>query len=401
VNSHESTFHGRERGLGVGRHQTLRVVVISHLLPAVTKKADYLASIMGIWHQLSRRCSTVTFLCAADGPEMSEAVSRLSSNTLTILPLLARAQRSVVLRRLSDLEPTIRSLQPEVVHVLGEPWQRGTIDAVRAAKAVGALVGVHFAENGPALRGGGGWLRRQGGRRGLAVADYAVGWSSAAAMLANEVWGVRVPVSVFPSVGIPQASFQTSPREWHQRRKRMLFAGRLVEEKGVLDVLEVSRRLQPQGIRCTIVGEGPLRPVVLAAQSKGVVDYLGRIPRSAVANAMAQAGVTLVPSRPGALPGPFGIRIPSGEQFGLVIAESLAAGTPVTAYRVGAIPEVVGSGGSIVDAGDVDGLVEATQQLLGNEERWRQTAEDGRIWAKRFSDERIAEQLCRLWDRLF
>jgi glycosyltransferase involved in cell wall biosynthesis len=54
------------------------------------------------------------------------------------------------------------------------------------------------------------------------------------------------------------------------------------------------------------------------------------------------------------------------EGFGLTALEALAAGTPVVGYRAGAVAEVVGDAGLLVDERDPDGLGEALVTLLGD-----------------------------------
>jgi glycosyltransferase involved in cell wall biosynthesis len=52
------------------------------------------------------------------------------------------------------------------------------------------------------------------------------------------------------------------------------------------------------------------------------------------------------------------------EGFGLTALEALAAGTPVVGYRAGAVAEVVGDAGVLVDDRDPDALGEALVTLL-------------------------------------
>src|SRR6185312_14053654 len=47
------------------------------------------------------------------------------------------------------------------------------------------------------------------------------------------------------------------------------------------------------------------------------------------------------------------------EQFGMVLVEAMAAGTPIVACATGAIPEVLGDAGTLVGAGDWIGLARA------------------------------------------
>lgn len=54
------------------------------------------------------------------------------------------------------------------------------------------------------------------------------------------------------------------------------------------------------------------------------------------------------------------------EGFGLTPLEALAAGTPVVGYRAGAVEEVVGDAGLLVDAASPDALGDALLTLLGD-----------------------------------
>lgn len=55
------------------------------------------------------------------------------------------------------------------------------------------------------------------------------------------------------------------------------------------------------------------------------------------------------------------------EGFGLTPLEALAAGTPVVAFRAGAVAEVVGDAGLLAEDDDPDGLGEALRALLADE----------------------------------
>lgn len=153
------------------------------------------------------------------------------------------------------------------------------------------------------------------------------------------------------------------------RQARFCFVGRLVEKKGVGDLLlgyaqaRAQARDQAQTLSGTdfppllIVGDGPLRAQLEAGSRKlsltDCVTFTGWIKPAQVPVLMAESRAVLVPS--------VTARDGDREGLGLVAVEALAAGTPVIAYDYGAIRDVVTPGvhGLLVPAGDIDALARA------------------------------------------
>ena len=80
------------------------------------------------------------------------------------------------------------------------------------------------------------------------------------------------------------------------------------------------------------------------------------------------------------------------EQFGRVVAQGLAAGTPVIASDSGSLPEVLGGAGEIVSEGDADALADTLSTLLRDAGRREQLARLGRKRAaEALSWNRVAE----------
>lgn len=122
--------------------------------------------------------------------------------------------------------------------------------------------------------------------------------------------------------------------------------GRLVWEKGHYDVLRALATL-PGGARLEIVGAGPERDRLLAYASElglGGRVAVHAVPYDAMPAVFARASCVVLASLP----------IPMWEeQFGMVLAEALAAGVPIVASSSGAIPEVLaGSGVPLFSPGD-------------------------------------------------
>ena len=88
------------------------------------------------------------------------------------------------------------------------------------------------------------------------------------------------------------------------------------------------------------------------------------------------------------------------EGFGLTPLESLAAGTPVVGYRAGAVAEVVGDAGILVDMDDPDGLGDALAAYLRDPSRQRELRARARGQAAGFSWDRAAADTLAVYRRV-
>ena len=88
------------------------------------------------------------------------------------------------------------------------------------------------------------------------------------------------------------------------------------------------------------------------------------------------------------------------EGFGLTALESLAAGTPVVGYRAGAVAEVVGDAGLLVDERDPAALGEALVTLLASDALRADLRSRARSRAARFSWDRAADDTLAVYRSL-
>lgn len=139
---------------------------------------------------------------------------------------------------------------------------------------------------------------------------------------------------------------------------KVVTVGRLCEEKGQMELIEVVSELKKQGIdmELVVVGDGPLRtPMEALAGKLGVsdrVDFKGWLGSAEVREAIEGCRLMLHPSFAEGLP--------------VVIMEALALGRPVVASRIAGIPELVvqGESGWLVTPGDTQDTLRALKEAL-------------------------------------
>ncbi len=85
------------------------------------------------------------------------------------------------------------------------------------------------------------------------------------------------------------------------------------------------------------------------------------------------------------------------EGFGFPPLQAMRAGVPVVATRAGSLPEVLGDGALLVDAGDDEGLVDALDAVLGDEALRGRLVAAGTAWCARYTWERCGEGLEALY----
>ena len=108
-----------------------------------------------------------------------------------------------------------------------------------------------------------------------------------------------------------------------------VFAGRLSPEKGAAEAIDIARAA---GVRIDVYGDSydddyTRAEIEPRRRSSGVSVHPG-VPRDLLWKAIARAAVVVCPAR-------------WDEPFGMVAAEAQACGTPVVAYRRGALGEVI------------------------------------------------------------
>lgn len=177
-------------------------------------------------------------------------------------------------------------------------------------------------------------------------------WSQWAARSAIEDEGVapeKVAV-LHPGVDIARFSLPEKKKRAQGEPVRLLFVGGEWNRKGVPELLEVFSRDLPRNAELDLVtakGAGISHPRVRVHH--GVQAYSPEW-----MDLYSQADLFVLPTR--------------SEAFGLVLTEAMAAGLPVVATRLNAIPEIVehGRSGLLVPPGDQRALAEALNTLIAD-----------------------------------
>jgi len=160
-----------------------------------------------------------------------------------------------------------------------------------------------------------------------------------------DAWRPIIPVDAILPPYIPTMQIPFSP----DAGSGAVFAGRFSPEKGAADAIAIA---QLAGVEIDVFGDSYdadyVRVEIDPRRAEPGVAIHAAVPQTELWSAMARASVVICPAR-------------WEEPFGMVAAEAQACGTPVVAYRCGALPEVIvdGTTGFLVDAGSLEAAAEA------------------------------------------
>jgi glycogen(starch) synthase len=201
--------------------------------------------------------------------------------------------------------------------------------------------------------------------------------------------------------GVDVSVWQASSRAVIAARSRFAadgpligYAGRLVYEKGVQDLLAAVPRLRAEhpGLRVVIAGDGPykaqLQDQIRRHRLHREVSFTGFLGAGQLPALMAATDALVVPS--------------IYEPFGMVALEGASAGAPLAVARTGGLAEIVQSGetGVTFPAKDPDALAASVDSLLGDEPFARRVATRAKAMvAQRYGWPSIARSTAAVYTR--
>jgi UDP-glucose:tetrahydrobiopterin glucosyltransferase len=186
--------------------------------------------------------------------------------------------------------------------------------------------------------------------RDAARRDAPPAFAGVSAFQAN-AWRRVVAVEAILPPCVPTARIDWSPAGGDGA----VFAGRLSPEKGAVEAIDIA---QAAGVRIDVYGDSYdaeyERERIDPRRAEPGVSVHPAVPRSSLWEAMARAAVVLCPAR-------------WEEPFGMVAAEAQACGTPVAAFKRGALGEVIVDEltGFLVAPDDIHAAADAVRKASG------------------------------------
>lgn len=173
----------------------------------------------------------------------------------------------------------------------------------------------------------------------------------------------------------------------------VLFLSRLHPKKGADRLIRAMAVLRDRGVPASLLiagsGDGAyerqLRDLVRTLSLGDAVSFLGMVVGMEKVSLYQAADVLVLPA--------------SQENFGFVIFESMAAGTPVVTTRsVDTWPDVAASGGGAIVGPSEEEIADGVMSLLADEGRRRATGAAGRGWVLRELDpHRVVERMVGIY----
>ena len=203
-------------------------------------------------------------------------------------------------------------------------------------------------------------------------------------------------VSTIPT-GIPQHIYIEKPHFIEDGKLKVLFIGRIVQEKGIKELLyaihEVRKIIGDKNVELRIIGPdyGYLKTaqkIINGLKLNNIVKILGTVSEEEKVKDLDWCDVLVLPSY--------------YEAFGVPILEAMTRGKPVIATKtVGAMSLVKhGETGFLVEIGDWKAIAQQLLHLFKNPSLKYRMGEKALERAKHFSMERMIEQHIKLYQKL-
>jgi len=179
---------------------------------------------------------------------------------------------------------------------------------------------------------------------------------------------------------------------------KILFVGRLEEQKGIRELLPVFQKLIkkfPQ-LKLQIIGQGPqeslINKTISTDSMNRFIEAKSNVAYQETPKIYQDADIFVLPSKP---------TKHWEEYYGMALLEAMACGLPVVTTNCGAIPEVVGKAAMIVPYGKPKNLYQALKRLVENRKlRWAYGLKALKHAQAHFNCQKQAGKIGKMWERL-
>ncbi|MGO9013488.1 MAG: glycosyltransferase [Dissulfurispiraceae bacterium] len=299
-----------------------------------------------------------------------------------------------------DLGNTIKKIKPDIVYIDEEHYSIVTFQAMRLAKQANARV-LFFTWQNIYKRYPFPFSSIQ--KYVFKNADSAIAGNEEAKDTLKRK-GFDKNITVIPQFGVDpdifkKITFSDTRSDIGLVADKFIvgFMGRLVEEKGVLDLIRAVARVKGrENLLLLLIGSGPLgkKIIDLAAREElgQNIKLIDQVPSMDVPLYMNCFDCLVLPSR---------TRPNWKEQFGRVLIEAMACEIPVIGSSSGEIPNVIADAGMVFQEGDIDDLAKRIELLLDDKELRASLGKKGRErvldW---YTQKKIAVDTYRIYEDL-
>jgi len=166
------------------------------------------------------------------------------------------------------------------------------------------------------------------------------------------------------------------------KKSGFLYASRLSEEKGILDLIIAHKKFN---FDLTVCGDGPLKKELISNKN---IKYLGFLNKNDLTNIMKKSKFLIFPSK-------------WYETFGLTLLEAFALETVVIAPNIGSISSIIKheKNGILFKPNDIDDLVNKIKWVLSNTNKCEEIKRNAKKeFEEKYSEDENYKMLIKIYE---
>jgi L-malate glycosyltransferase len=288
----------------------------------------------------------------------------------------------------------LRDIKPDIIYIHHEPYGVATTQIYLANylsinKPIGFFTWQNISKNHP-------FPFKQMERFVLKKSSFAFpGSHSADSIIRKKGYkgnSVVLPSGIDPNIYYPHLEDKDIEKTFDLVQKEFIFGylGRIIEEKGLKTLLYALNQIRDLSWKLIIIGSGSFETEFDSIAQKLKLSHkikrIGFIPHNEAPKYLSAFDLLVLPSE---------TRPNWKEQFGRVIIEAIACGTPVIGSDSGEIPYLIEAtgGGLVFPEGNPETLAEQLKKLILNNALRQELSQKGRQSVlEKFTNETLARR---------